>query len=89
MTIPREYVRICWQCENGHTNQTNYRYDTYEGTVREVVNGFIFDPGMIDDHPCTICRTNGFYNITYYFNSYRVVISEPMMTEHNRISSAA
>lgn len=67
MSIPREYIYIRWFCINGHPNSTHYRYDDYEGTVREVVNGFIIC--CTRDHPCTTCRELGFHNVSWEFET--------------------
>lgn len=69
MPIQREYIYIQWYCINGHSNSIHYRYDDYEGTVREVVYSFITCPTMISDHPCTICRERGFHNVSWEFET--------------------
>jgi len=74
------YITVCYECRNGHSNESERQYDPYYGTVLDVVNDYIFDPMYIANTPCTICREVGFFNVSYIFNSRRFFIFEQMDT---------
>lgn len=64
-------ILIEWECCYGHANSTLCRYESYYGSVAEVVEMFCTDNIQIGDNSCHTCQGLGTFHVYYTYNNLR------------------